>query len=311
MKNKYWLIWLVAAVVLLAGCGRQPAAPGVSVHEVRDSQGYVLKLSQKPQRIVSLSIGTDEMLAGMVPLERIMALTYLADDPGISNVTEQAGRIAAKVRANPEQLIALQPDLLVIPDWQSQELIATVREAGIPVYVYHTADTIAEIQQNIRELAQVVGEEIAGERLIAQMDAELATVRQRVDSIPADKRQTVVRFSLMGAGGGQDSLFDDICRHAGVINGAAAAGLGKTGLLSKEQIVKINPDVFLMPMWDYTGKSDMQKYREEIRSDPGLQAVKAVRDNRLIMVPDKYQSCSSHYIVYAVRDVANAAYPGQ
>lgn len=310
MINRKWLIWLVAAVLLLVGCGRQSTIPGGDAYEVRDSQGYVLKLPYKPQRIASLSIGTDEMLVNIVAAERIAAITYLADDPGISNITEQAGQITGRVRANAEQIIALQPDLLIVPDWQTQELIAIVREAGISVYVYHTANTITEIQQNIRDLAHLTGEESAGERLIAQMDAELAAVRQKVNSIPADKRQTVVWFSLMGTAGGQGSLFDDICRYAGVINGASQAGLGSTGMLSKEQLVGVNPDVFLMPTWDYTGKIDTQKYREEVRSDPGLQAIKAVRDDRLVMVSDKYQSCSSQYIVYAIRDVANAAYPG-
>lgn len=312
MKRLVYLFIVSWLMIVLTGCsGPQDQQPDQqqSAYQVTDSQGQVIKLMHKPKRIIPLSIGTDEIVVDLVPLERIAALTYLSDDPGISNVTEQAKLVAAKVKANPEHIIALQPDLVIIPDWQPQELSQILRSAGIPVYVYHAPNTVEEVKLNIRELAKVLGEEQAGNQLIARMDSQLAAIKEQVDKVAPEQRKTVIRFSLLGAGGGKDSLFDNLCRYAAVTNGAAAAGLGKNEMLSKEQIVQINPDVFIMPMWDHTGKTDMNQYREEVYGDPGLQSVKAVRNNQLIMAPDKYQNCSSHYIVYGVRDIARAAYP--
>ncbi len=311
---KKWFSFLVICwlALLLSGCGNFPGQQpetNQTAYEVTDSQGHVLKLAQKPQKIVPLSIGTDEIVVHLVPLERIAALTYLSDDPGISNVTEQAKLVKTKVRANPEQIIALQPDLVLIPDWQPPELAQILRDAQVPVYVYHAPDTVAKVKQSIMELAKVLREEAAGQRLIEQMDRELTAIQKQVDQITPERRKTVLRFSLLGVSGGKDSLFDDLCQYAAVINGAAATGLSKNEMLSKEQIVQINPDVLIMPMWDYTGKTDMNQYREEIYRDPSLQSVKAIRDNRLVMAPDKYQNSSSQYIVYGVRDIARAAYP--
>jgi iron complex transport system substrate-binding protein len=62
-------------------------------------------------------------------------------------------------------------------------------------------------------------------------------------------------------------------------------------------------------MWDSTGKNNMEHYLAKVRGNPGLQSVKAVRNNRLAMVPDRYQSCSSQYIVAGIRGIARAAYP--
>ncbi|HWQ61702.1 MAG TPA: ABC transporter substrate-binding protein, partial [Negativicutes bacterium] len=116
-------------------------------------------------------------------------------------------------------------------------------------------------------------------------------------------------LSHIGSLGGKGSLFDDMCGHAGVINCAAAAGLGKNDVLSKEIIVKMNPDLVLIPTWDNAGKWDPEQFKREILADPALRPVKAIRDGRLVRVSDRYLYCSSHHIVYGVRDIAQAAYP--
>lgn len=274
-----------------------------------DSTGYALKLTQKPQKIVSLSIGTDEILVSLVATERIAALTYLADDSGISNIIEQAKAVPQKVRANAEGILALQPDLVLVPDWQPAELIQTLRDMGIPVYVYKAPRTIDEIKQTIVTIAQVVGEEQGGSKLVADMDEKLAQITGKVKQIPDNKRLVVIRYTLLGGSDGQGSTFDDICRYAGVVNGAAAAGLGLSGTLSNEQLVAVDPDIILLPLWDYTGKTDMQKFAAGVQGDPSLQSIKAIRGHNLIPVPDSHIDCTSHYIVQGVGDVARAAYP--
>jgi iron complex transport system substrate-binding protein len=299
-------------VLLLGGCaGKQLAQPENTSagYMVRDSQGYVVTLTHKPQHIVSLSIGTDEILVGLVPTERIAALTYLADDSGISNISEQAKQVPQKIKADAETIIALQPDLVIVPDWQPVELIQIMRDAGIAVYVYKGPNTIADIKKVIGELAHIVGEEAAGAQLIAQMDTELANIAEKIQHIPADQQPVVVRFTLLGGAGGSGSTFDDICHYAGVKNGAAIAGLGMNGVLSKEQIVKVDPDILLLPTWDYTGKTDLQQFEKDLQDDPAFSSVKAIREQRLIRVLDRHLYCSSQYIVYGVREVASAAYP--
>lgn len=299
-------------VLLLAGCTQlQPVSPATTPagYEVTDSTGHVVKLAQKPQRIVSLTLGTDEILTELVPAERIAALTYLSDDGGISSAAEQAKQVSGKVRQNAEAVIAVQPDLVIVADWISPELIQTIRDAGIAVYMYKTPYTIAGIKQVVLDIARLVGEEQQGVRIVAAMDDELMKIADKVRQIPDDQRQRLVALSFMGAFGGKDSLFDDMCRYAGVINGAAEAGLGQHETLSKEQIVKINPDLLLLPAWDYGGKQDIEKFKADVQADPALQSTKALRRQRLVQVPDHYLYSVSQYVVYGVRDIAQAAYP--
>ncbi len=155
----------------------------------------------------------------------------------------------------------------------------------------------------------MLGEKEQGGKLVAAMDGELKAVAEKLQRLPDAKRVTVARVSTMGGSGGAGTSFDDICRHAGVRNAGALAGLDKTGSLTQEQLVQIDPDVFLLPTWDFTNKTDFEKLRTEIQSSPALCTIKAVRNGRLVQVPDRDLFCTSQYIVQGVHGVAKAAYP--
>ncbi|HWR29123.1 MAG TPA: ABC transporter substrate-binding protein, partial [Negativicutes bacterium] len=175
--------------------------------------------------------------------------------------------------------------------------------------VYNNIQGVEDIRKGVAAVGQAVGEIEAAEQLMIKMDKTLQEVQAQVRGIPETKRQTVVWVSAMGMRGGKGSLFDSMCQHAGVINGAAAIGLGKNDVLSKENIIRINPDILLMPTWSYQGKVDIGKFRAEVEDDPALQTLKAIRNRRLVAVSDQYLYCSSQHIVDGVKAIARAAYP--
>ncbi|CUH94657.1 hypothetical protein P22_0723 [Propionispora sp. 2/2-37] len=311
---KRWLLLEMMISILIAiavgGCGApNDRTDTAAAHEITDSQGHVVRVPYKPGRIVSLTLGTDEMLMSLVPAERILALTYLADDAGISNIAEQAKQVPRKVRAEVEPVIGLQPDLVLAADWQPPDLIQVLREAGIAVYVYKTPSTIAEIKETILLIAQVVGEEQKGTELVAGMQEQLDGIRARLQPLTAKEEKVVVQLTAAGGVGGTGSIFEDICRYARASSGAANIGLTVNEVLTKEQLVAANPDVLLLPAWDYSGKTDWQSYAAMIASDSGLQSVKAVRNGQMVAVPERYLSCTSQYIVQGVAAIARAAHP--
>lgn len=301
---------IVVMVALLSGCAfSNHAAKKTELHTVTDYRGQQVTLPLRPQRIVPLGIGADEILWEMVGPERLAALTFLSDDAGISNISAASQPFPHKVKASLESVIACKPDIVFVPEWQPPELIQTLRDAGIPVYVYHSARTIDEVKTVIQEFGRLTGEEANAAEMIRKMDVELEDVAARIRQIPPEQRKKVVRLSVMGGSGGSGSTFDDICQRAGVINGASAAGVSREEVMTKEQLVAQNPDILLMPNWDYNGKSGVPKYRQEVASDPALQSITAIREQQLVDVPDRYLYCTAQSIVKAVREVAKAAYP--
>ena len=57
---------------------------------VTDANGDAMTLENPPQRIVSLTLGSDEILLSLVDKSRIVSLTRYADDEGISNIAAEA-----------------------------------------------------------------------------------------------------------------------------------------------------------------------------------------------------------------------------
>ncbi len=311
MRNSIFVLMFMLLIMLLSGCSESNAVKAsTQLHEITDTVGTVIKVPIKPQRIVSLNLGTDEILIDLVKPERIVALSYLVEDEGISSIVDKAKKVNKKLtdKGNVEAIIALNPDIVLMSDAVSADVGNTLREMGINVYISKTPATIEETKARVLDVAKVVDEVEKGQALVADMESALAEVNKKLASISNDKKRTIIAFSFSGAFGRKTALFNDMCVQAKVVNGAGEAGLEKGEILSKEQIVKINPDIFLLPTWN-TKKQSADSYREEIRSDPAYQNVKAIKNNQLIYVSDRYRYCVSQYVTDSVQQIAKAVYP--
>ena len=134
MNNKICTLLLAIFCLSLCACavapsGSQPAADVATAYTVTDSQGAVIKLPRKPQRVISVNIASDEILIGLVSPARIAALSYLSEEPGISHIVEAAKAVSVKLRAQTEPIVALQPDLVLVPDWLPAEFPLALRDA--------------------------------------------------------------------------------------------------------------------------------------------------------------------------------------
>ncbi|HVG37718.1 MAG TPA: hypothetical protein VM870_00440, partial [Pyrinomonadaceae bacterium] len=85
--------------------------------EVRDGGGEVLRLARPPQKIVSQTLATDEILLAITAPERIAALSSVALEPQYSNIVEQAQALGLPTIKDAEGIIALKPDLIFISSY--------------------------------------------------------------------------------------------------------------------------------------------------------------------------------------------------
>ncbi|MFV0363069.1 MAG: ABC transporter substrate-binding protein [Suipraeoptans sp.] len=298
----------------LSGCGvtELDGAPYKAKNEkylgLRDTKGNEIKLSKQPERIVSLTIRSDELLWEMIDHKRIVALSKWANDPLISNIANQVGDMPLQNTISEESIIALHPDLVIVSQSQPYDLIYRLRSLDIPVFVCPMPKTIKDSEKMILELGVLLGASKNAEKIVSQMEDRLQMIQEKLAGIPKEKRVMVYRFSISGGSGGKNSYFTDVCEQAGVINAAAEMNFWGTQLMPKEQIVNLNPDVVLLPTWDYNGKIDTEEYARDILNDPSLQTVKAIVNKRLYSIPDTHMLSSSQYMVEAVVDIYEACY---
>ena len=282
-----------AAVLFMAGCGKsseiETPASGRGGYSVVDATKTRLDFEHKPQRIVSLGLSADEVLLDMVEPDRIAALTYLADDAGISPAADKAVRVKGRVQSGSlESVLAQKPDLVLVPNWTDLNFVELLRGAGVNVYVYKTPTTVKEIKQTICELSNVVDERVAGGKIVAGMEKELAFVRARVGNIAPEEHISVMALSYMGPFGAKGTTFADICNYAEVKNVVAEYDLPPNAAFSEETLIRLNPDLLVIPSWKYDNEQDPSKMREEILSKFG----DAFKTFRIWVVPKQSYCCS-------------------
>jgi iron complex transport system substrate-binding protein len=270
---------------------------------VTDGLGREVVIPSPPQRIASVTLGSDEILLDLVGPGRLLGVSYFAKDPAISNITERLGGIEyTDLIGNPERLISLDADLVIMAKYNDPAALDQLLDAKVPVFVLADFNTIDDIRANMRLLGQVTGTEVRAEAMISQMDARLAAIQAKV------KDQTPVRVLYYEPGGvtyGPGSTVDEIIRLAGGINVIGEADLGPYPLIGAEYVLTVDPDVILLG----AGFSGMDDPLAWFTHDPAFSGLRAVQNERVYAMSDAHMTNVSQYVTRGVEDVARALYP--
>ncbi|RKX84130.1 MAG: ABC transporter substrate-binding protein [Spirochaetes bacterium] len=278
---------------------------------VTDDLNNTVKISSKPQRIVSVTLMTDEILLSLVDKSRLIAVTTLSADPEISNVAAEVIDIPNKLTLNVETIISLNPDLVFLANWSDAGKVKQLKEAGLKVLQFKSHTNVSEIEAMILTIARAVGETKKGENIVDWMNGKLDVIEEKLSSEPQKEKLTVMDYGTWGSSFGKGSSWDEIIKLAGLKNAVADFKSDQWGNvpISKEKLVELNPDILILPGWVWGDPTGADKFYKNIVSDPALKNLKAVKNNRVFRIPEAHKSSTSQYIVYAVQDLAKLAYP--
>ncbi|WP_293729210.1 ABC transporter substrate-binding protein [uncultured Phascolarctobacterium sp.] len=303
--------WLIL-IVLFTGCkmgGQQNNEESQSGYTVVDDFGTKVYFKAPPQKIITLAMGTDSIVLGLGEQKRLLAISSLADDPSSSNVVKQAQQIKRKIwNPSQEEVLSLNPELVLTYAWTDPELIKNIRSLGINVFVIKNPQTISDIKDNVHQIAAALHIFSSGDKLTQMMDDKLLEIKKKLAQKNIRQPKKVVLVSLMNTYGGKGCIFDDMCREAGVINGVAAAGIENGQPVTKEMLVKINPDLFIMPVYNDHNTFDINKYNKEFLEDPALQTLTAIKNKQLFYPKEGFIYNCSQDVVFGVQEIAHAAY---
>ena len=309
---------------LLSGCSPSPQSQSSSKtnaaqskqetnttgsYSVTDLTGTKVTFPSKPKRILTFAMYTDQIVLGLVTSDHLVGINTLMDDPVLSNVVPIAKRITKKIGdPGAEEVLSMKPDVVIVSDWTQAEKIQSMRDLGLKVVSVKSPETIQDAKEAVSQVAAAIGEPEKGKQLIGMMDKKLAEIREKTSKIKPEQRKNIVLLSLMTAYGGAGCAYDDACREANVVNGIAAAGLKTGQQLTKEMLIKINPDIMLMPVYNDRGNYDTQAFIDSYLKDPSLRTVKAINDKQLIYPREQFIYNCSQDIVYCVQEIARVAY---
>jgi iron complex transport system substrate-binding protein len=195
-----------------------------------------------PRRLVSLNLCTDQLLLALAPRDAIAGLSFLAVDRSLSAQADAAVGLPL-LRGQAEEVLTLQPDLVLAGMFTARPTVALLQARGVKVMQVGLADDFNAIRQQIRTVAAALGRVERGEALIAAMDATLTAA---IPASPPTRRPRALSLAPGAFTAGAGTLTDAVMRAAGLDNYAAAKGLTGYGYLSLEQIAADPPDLLLV-----------------------------------------------------------------
>ena len=308
MKNKILLLIMTACMCLFAvACaggqtpfGAEDQKSGAVINE--DREGNPIKLPREINKVISMGPSNTEILVALGFADKIIAIDeYSGNIAGLnSNIP-----MFDMMTPDGELIISLAPDILFVTGMSrfgGDEPFKAVMDADICVIYIPSSFSIGDIKEDIRYIAAVMGAEQAGGEIIAQMEQEIAAVREIGETI-TDKKTVYFEVEAppymvsFGAGVFLHEMIELI--GAENILGDQESWLS----LADEMLVIANPDVIL------TSVNYIEDPVGEIMTRPGWGGITAVINGDVHRIDTDASNRPSHNIVKALHEMAKAVYP--
>jgi iron complex transport system substrate-binding protein len=134
-------------------------------------------------RVASLNLCTDELLLALAAPEQIVSVTHLAHKPQETTRWRQARRY----RLNDGSLLSVvgdKPDLVLTMGGGARDRARIARRLGIRILDLPFPQRLADVELQIRTVADALGRRPAGLRWLARLDAlERGQPRRQFDTI--------------------------------------------------------------------------------------------------------------------------------
>ncbi len=139
---------------------------------------------EKPQRIASLSLCSDELLLQLADHNHIISLSYLATDSRYSSFISENDIDLSDIylnRGQAEEIIPLEPDLVLSSRFSATNAVNLLQNFGYPVTSLGFPATLNQAFQQIEELAILLHEKERGDLLVQQFQYHITNTRASID----------------------------------------------------------------------------------------------------------------------------------
>ncbi|WP_261166765.1 ABC transporter substrate-binding protein [Microbacterium sp. Marseille-Q6965] len=287
---------LAAASLALTACAATEAdvaattAPAAEWPRTVDVAGAAVEIADEPQRIVALSTETGDLALELVGPDRMAAISSGSVTEGAGNQVELAQQVETVLETNttpdPEQILALEPDLVLMTQRHDGEQAAAdlLAGTGIPSLAFPTSSfqTLDGIMDAVDVLGEALGAEEAADEVVATMRERRQDLVEHAQEHAADAEHAPTVLLLMARGGQQmiqpaTTLMSHLVSEVG--GEVVGAGQGAAPA-DPERIAHVNPDLILVEDFRGAGLGPFQS----LLSSPALAEVKAISNDQVHLV---------------------------
>ena len=273
--------------------------------EVEGVNGIV-RIPSKPLRIITASVGHDEITLALVSKERLVGVGSSTKSVTYSNVAPLV-QDTAEITRDPETIITLSPDVVVTSPYFAAEGIDALSRLGIPVVQTDLQQGPEARIDNILLMGYIYGEENRAVEFAAE-------VKDRYESLvsvtgaagPKPRVLALTQYSDTIWTAGRNSTEGGVITAAGGINAAEEAGIESNQTTSLEGVIAMSPDIIVIAQPVEFGAAE---FRQSLLDNEALAEVPAIKNGQVHLVEGKHFTTLSYWNIRGAEDLANLLWP--
>ena len=225
-------------------------------------------------RIVSLGPIITEELYILGSGEKIVGNTIYCQKPEPAKYKEKVGTI---IEHDVEKIVSLKPDIVFATSLTNPNTIEKLKYLKIKVVRFSYAKSFDELCSQLLDLGKYIGKEEIAKNIINDIRKKVKNIRNKTKKLKKPKVVVQVGSNPLWLAI-KESYINDLIEFAGGLNIGPS---GKSGLYSREKLVKQDPDIIIICEMGVKGeeeKKEWQKYK----------SMSAVKHNRIYII-DSYK----------------------
>lgn len=297
---------LLSTTLLLAACSQSPDSASEQAIKsapkpltVQDDLGRTVTFKAPPRRIMALAASMTEMLYAVADTSTIVGRTQVCDFP-------VAARRKPVVNSYPldfETLVGLHPDVVfTVEGITSPADAARLQELGIPVY-YQRYQKVTDVFRGLTDLGRLLGRETQAKQLTDSLTRELRALSTDTAARSRPRALAIISADPIYAFG-RNTIFTDKIRLAGGQNALAEDFPQPYPALTREYVLKLNPDVVIGGRFGKMDSTFFQMY-------PELRRTAAYRTRHVFPVTGDLMDRPSPRVVESVRELKQLLDPAR
>lgn len=237
---------------------------------VNDMFGREVTLTEAVTRVIALEPADCEILCALGCEEQLVGRGLYCDYPAS---VQELPAVQSAGDVNLEELLALEPQVVVTSGMAHYEELASLLEANGVQVVGTDADSIAEVYEAIRLLGAVMGKNAEAEAIVADMQATFEEIAAKSEATGKTIYFEVMplEWGLWSAGKG--TFMHELAQMCGMQN--AFADIEGWQSVSQEQVIERDPDYIVL----VTGMGESAP--DEVKAREGWGDMKAVLNDAI------------------------------
>ena len=270
------------------------------IYKMVDGTSETVILDHKAERIVAVGPNAAD-LASELAGDSVVAST--AAPYQSSNGVKQ--RVALDVKA----IAALKPDIVIVEDDDgTTDLVRPLREAGIKVALLRAPKTVKEVEDQTRNVGQLLGRADKSESLITTMMNYIRDTESLRFARRDDPKKTVAVYNENGLYGAPDTMIQDMLKYVNVDNAATKAGVKWSYMGKKDDLIKADPDVIIVPTDVKAAGFNRDAVLNSYYNDPALKNVKAIKNKKVVIISNEAMMAKTYHIGRGIYNMAQFVY---